>query len=79
MKTPIEALIEQVEKSPNEILTKTNVLYALKNMLPTEREHLESMTDACAPALKHFGIRGFSGKEIFERRYLGVIKKNNMY
>jgi hypothetical protein len=79
MKTPIEALIEQVEKSPNEILTKTNVLYALNNMLPTEREHLESMADACMPALKNFGIHGFSGKEIFERRYLGVVKKNNMY
>ena len=78
MKTPIEALIQNIEKSPNEILTKTNVLHALKNMLPTEREHLEAMTDACSNTFKHIGVRGFTGKEVFERRYKGIINKTGL-
>lgn len=78
MKTPIEALIEQIEQAPSEVLTKANVLHALRSMLPTEQEHLESMTDACMAPLKHFGINGFSGREIFERRYKGIIKKNSV-
>jgi hypothetical protein len=78
MITPIEALILTVRQSPNEVLTKANVLHTLRNMLETEQEHLEAMADASSSALKHFGVRGFSGKEIFERRYRGIVNKSDL-
>ena len=78
MKTPIEALIDMVQSVPQETLTKQNVLHMLENMLPTEREHLESMAEVSNNALKHFGVRGFSGKELFERRYRGITKNGEL-
>lgn len=78
MKTPLEALIETIKQSPSEVLTKTNVLHAMRNMLETEQEHLEAMTDVCSPALKHFGVRGFTGREVFERRYRGIVNKSDL-
>lgn len=78
MKTPIEAIIDMVKNTPNEVITKHNLLHMLENMLPTEREHLESMTDVPNNALKHFGVRGFSGKELFERRYRGIVQNGEL-
>jgi hypothetical protein len=78
MKTPIEALIDMVQSVPQETLTKQNVLHMLNNMLPTEQEHLESMANPYNDALKHMGMRGMTGKELFERRYKGVQKFNGL-
>lgn len=50
----------------------------LENMLPTEQEHLESMANPYNNALKHMGIHGITGKELFERRYKGVQKFNGL-
>jgi len=78
MDTPIEAIIAMVKQTPSEVITKHNLLHMLENMLPTEREHLESMADVSNNALKHFGVRGFSGKELFERRYRGITKNGEL-
>lgn len=78
MKTPIEAVIEQIQKSPNETLTKTNVLHCLNSFLETEQEHLEGMTDCLNETFKSMGVRGISGRELFNRRYRGVVKNNKL-
>jgi len=65
-----------VKSVPQETLTKENVLHMLKNMLPTEQEHFESMANPYNDVLKDMGIRGITGKELFERRYKGIEKYN---
>ena len=76
MKTPIEAIIDMLEINPNQVITKENMLHALRDMLPTEQEHLEAMADTYNEALKSFGMKGMSGKELFERRYRGKVQYN---
>lgn len=76
MKTPIEAIIDILEETPSQTITKENMLHILNNMLPTERQHLEDMTDAINQTLKSMGVRGISGKELFDRRYRGIVLNN---
>ena len=78
MKTPIETIIERVQQVPNDVITKENILHALNEMLPTEQEHLEAMADTYNEALKNFGVKGMTGKELFDRRYRGILKYGNM-
>jgi hypothetical protein len=75
MQTPIEKIIEIVNSVPSDVITKENILNTLRNMLPTEQEHLEGMADALNITLVQMGVRGMSGKELFERRYKGIVTK----
>jgi hypothetical protein len=54
------------------------MLHALRDILPTEQEHLEAMADTYNEALKSFGMKGMSGKELFERRYRGKVQYNSL-
>jgi hypothetical protein len=79
MQTPIEKIIEIVDSVPSDVITKANMLNTLRNMLPTEQEHLEGMADALSSTFNQMGVRSISGKDLFERRYRGIVKKPKLY
>lgn len=53
MKTPLEALIEQLEKIENHVITTDNVIHAAKELLHTEKEHLINMAKPYYDVVKH--------------------------
>lgn len=69
MKTPLQTLLEMVEKSPNQTMTKENVKYAITSLLETEKTHLINMADSYAEPLAAMGMKVRTGQQLFDVRY----------
>lgn len=73
MKTPLQTLLEIVEKTPSQTMTKENVKYSILSMMETEKEHLINMADSYAEPLAAMGMKVRTGQQLFDVRY----NKNN--
>jgi len=69
MKTPIEILLEQIDKTPNEVITKENIRHIANALLEAEKIHLISMANTYCETLKAMNIKVMSGEELFAKRY----------
>lgn len=69
MKTAFQAYIEDLEKNPNEVLTKENVLWHARTFLDLEKDQLIDMGNRYYRQLLKMGIVTQDGKQVFEKIY----------
>jgi hypothetical protein len=69
MKTAFQAYLEELEKNPNEILTKANVIYHAKGFLEVEKDQIVDMGNRYHEKLKTMGIVTQSALEVFNKIY----------
>jgi hypothetical protein len=69
MKTAFQAYIEDLEKNPNEVLTKENVLWHARTFLDLEQDQLIDMGNRYYRQLLKMGIVTQDGKQVFEKIY----------
>lgn len=61
--------IEQLEKNPNEILTKENVIHHAKSFLEVEKDQIVDMGNRYHDKLKTMGIITQPAVEVFSKIY----------
>jgi hypothetical protein len=69
MKTAFQAYIEELEKNPNEVLTKVNVIHRAKMFLEIEKDQLVDMGNRYYKPLLKMGIVTQDGLQIFKSIY----------
>lgn len=69
MKTAFQAYIEELEKNPNEVLTKQNVIHHAKRFLEIEQDQLVDMGNRYYRQLLQMGIVTQDGLTIFKSIY----------
>lgn len=69
MKTAFQAYIEDLQKNPNEVLTKENVLWHARTFLDVEKDQLIDMGNRYYRQLLKMGIVTQDGKQVFEKIY----------
>jgi hypothetical protein len=69
MKTAFQAYIEDLQKNPNEVLTKENVLWHARTFLDLEKDQLIDMGNRYYRQLLKMGIVTQDGKQVFEKIY----------
>ena len=69
MKTAVQVYIEQLEKNPNEILTKENVIHHAKSFLEVEKDQIVDMGNRYHDKLKTMGIITQPAVEVFSKIY----------
>ena len=69
MKTAFQAYIEELEKNPNEVLTKHNVLHHAKTFLELEKDQLVDMGNRYYRQLLKMGIVTQDGLQLFNKIY----------
>ena len=69
MKTAFQAYIEELEKNPNEVLTKQNVIYHAKRFLEVEQDQLVDMGNRYYRQLLKMGVVTQDGLTIFKAIY----------
>jgi hypothetical protein len=69
MKTAFQAYIEELEKNPNEVLTKQNVLHHAKGFLEIEKDQLVDMGNRYYKQLLKVGIITQDGLNMFKAIY----------
>ena len=69
MKTAFQAYIEELEKNPNEVLTKQNVIFHAKRFLEIEQDQLVDMGNRYYRQLLKMGIVTQDGLTIFKSIY----------
>jgi hypothetical protein len=69
MKTAFQVYIEQLEKNPNEILTKENVIHHAKSFLEVEKDQIVDMGNRYHDKLKTMGIITQPAVEVFSKIY----------
>lgn len=69
MKTPLQTLLEMVDKTPSQTLTKENMRHAIITMLEIEKTHLINMADSYAEPLNAMGLKVRTGQQLFDVRY----------
>jgi hypothetical protein len=69
MKTAFQAYIEELEKNPNEVLTKANVIHHAKMFAELEKDQLIDMGNRYYRQLLKMGVVTQDGKEVFKSIY----------
>ena len=69
MKTAFQAYIEELEKNPNEVLTKQNVLHHARTFLELEKDQLVDMGNRYYRQLLKMGIVTQDGLQLFDKIY----------
>lgn len=69
MKTPLQTLLEMVDNTPSQTMTKENIRHAIITMLEIEKTHLINMADSYAEPLAAMGVKVRSGHQLFDVRY----------
>jgi hypothetical protein len=69
MKTAFQVYIEDLQKNPNEVLTKENVLWHARTFLDLEKDQLIDMGNRYYRQLLKMGIVTQDGKQVFEKIY----------
>ena len=69
MKTAFQAYIEELEKNPNEVLTKVNVIHRAKMFLEIEKDQLVDMGNRYYKPLLKMGVVTQDGLQIFKSIY----------
>ena len=69
MKTAFQVYLEELEKNPNEILTKANVIHHAKGFLEVEKDQIVDMGNRYYEKLKSMGILTQPAIEVFEKIY----------
>ena len=69
MKTAFQVFIEELEKNPNEVLTKANVIHHAKMFAELERDQLVDMGNRYYKKLLKLGIVTQDGLQVFNAVY----------
>lgn len=69
MKTAFQAYIEELEKNPNEVLTKANVIHHAKIFAELEKDQLVDMGNRYYKKLLKLGIVTQDGLQVFNAVY----------
>lgn len=69
MKTAFQVYIEELEKNPNEVLTKANVIHHAKGFLAVEQDQIVDMGNRYHQKLKSMGIITQAAIEVFNKIY----------
>lgn len=69
MKTAFQVYLEELEKNPNEILTKANVLHHAKGFLALEKDQIVDMGNRYHEKLKTMGIITQPALEVYNKIY----------
>lgn len=74
MKTALQIYIEQLEKNPNDVLTKANVIHHAKTFIELEQDQLIDMGNLYYNKFKSMGIVTQDGQEVFNTLYKNISK-----
>jgi hypothetical protein len=69
MKTAFQVYIEELEKNPNEVLTKANVIHHAKMFAELEKDQLVDMGNRYYKKLLKLGIVTQDGLQVFNSIY----------